>query len=362
MKYLILIFTITFALYSCSAKQDSELINKTNLNDAASSKVDNTTANSDTTWHISIAAVGDIMLGSGFPDESYLPSDCGESLMEAARDDLADADVTFGNLEGAVLNEGKSTKGRGKNTYSFRMRECAVGVLKDFSFDVLSIANNHAFDFGLAGNNNAAKVIEENGIKHCGKEEMPYCIVEQKGKKIAFIGFATSPGTPLMTDIPAARELIRSLNDKADIIVVSYHGGGEGQKYKHITRVQETFLGMNRGNPYEFAHSMIDEGADLVIGHGPHVPRAAEVYKNRLIFYSLGNFCTYKQFSLGGSNGYAPIAISTLNENGEYIKHDIRSYYQVKPGILHKDPEKKAEKEIYRLSGIDFPESGIKAN
>lgn len=358
MKYINLIFGLILALASCTAKQDTQPMNE---------PIDSTSAKSaevneaDSTWSLSIAAVGDIMLGSGFPDDSYLPSDCGESLMEVARADLADADITFGNLEGAVLNSGKSTKGRGKNTYSFRMRECAVAVLKDFGFDVLSIANNHAFDFGTAGSDNAARLIEENGLKHCGKEETPYCIVEHKGKKIAFIGFATSPNTPLMTDIPAARELVRSLNGKADIIVVSFHGGGEGQKFKHITRSQEIFLGMNRGNPYEFAHAMIDEGADLVLGHGPHVPRAAEIYKNRLIFYSLGNFCTYKQFNLSGSSGYATIAVSHINADGEYLKHEIRSYHQVKPGILHKDPDRKAEKEIYRLSEIDFPESGIKA-
>lgn len=360
MKYLNLIFAISFALYSCTAKQDTEPINK-HSHIGSTTATNNNASASDTTWYLSIAAVGDIMLGSGFPDNSFLPSDCGESLMKAARADLSDADITFGNLEGAVLNSGKSTKGSGKNTYSFRMRECAIGVLKDFGFDVLSIANNHAFDFGTAGSDNAAKQIEKNGLRHCGKEEMPYCIVEQKGKKIAFVGFATSPNTPLMTDIPSARKLVRSMNDKADIIIVSFHGGGEGQKYKHITRSQEIFLGMNRGNPYEFAHAMIDEGADLVIGHGPHVPRAAEVYKNRLIFYSLGNFCTYKQFSLGGSSGYATIAISKINEKGEYLDHKIRSYYQEKPGILHKDPDKKAEKEIYRLSEIDFPETGIKA-
>lgn len=163
-----------------------------------------------------------------------------------------------------------------------------------------------------------------------------------------------------MTALENARALIKELKEKADIVVVSFHGGAEGQKYKNITRSTEMFLGENRGNPYLFAHTCIDAGADLIIGHGPHLPRGAEIYKNRLIFYSLGNFCTYKQFGLGGSNAYAPIVITKLNGKGEILSYKIHSFIQGKPGILKPDNEHNAEKEIFMLSKIDFPETGIK--
>ena len=63
----------------------------------------------------------------------------------------------------------------------------------------------------------------------------------------------------------------------------------------------------NRGSVYRFAHEVVDAGADVVFGHGPHVTRALEFYRDRLICYSLGNFATYRRFNLSGPNGIAPI-------------------------------------------------------
>ena len=77
--------------------------------------------------------------------------------------------------------------------------------------------------------------------------------------------------------------------------------------YTRVTRQKETFYGENRGNVYEFAHTAIDNGADIVLGHGPHVTRAVEVYKGKFIAYSMGNFNTYGRFSLAGPNGIAPL-------------------------------------------------------
>ncbi len=346
-----------FLMQSCNA-ENKPATHNINLSEQTPNKQVVETKE-DSKWSVSIAAVGDIMLGSGYPSEAYLPPDCGESLIDAAVELLQSADITFGNLEGAILDKGKPAKAGGKNSYAFRMRECAVGVLANAGFDVVNIGNNHSYDFGAAGQNNAMKVLDEHKIKYVGLELAKSAIIEKDGKKIAFIGFANSAHTLRMTDIENAKKLVRELKENADIVVVSFHGGAEGQKYKHVTKQTETFLGENRGNPYLFSHSLIDAGADLIIGHGPHLPRAAEIYKNRLILYSLGNFCTYKQFGLGGSNSFAPVAFCTLNENGEISDYKIHSFLQEKPGILRKDPDNNAEKEIFRLSKEDFPESGI---
>ena len=99
---------------------------------------------------------------------------------------------------------------------------------------------------------------------------------------------------------------------------------------------------------------MIDAGADIVFGHGPHVPRGMEVYKDRLIAYSLGNFCTYKKFGLSGILGIAPILKVYVNDKGEYQKCEIISIKQIKGGIPVIDPSKAAEKLINNLSNDDF--------
>ena len=130
-------------------------------------------------------------------------------------------------------------------------------------------------------------------------------------------------------------------------------------EHRNITRKQEYFYGENRGNVYLFSHTMIDAGADIILGHGPHVTRAMEIYKNKLIAYSLGNFCTYKRFSLKGVKAYAPILEVTLNEDGEFLKGKIHSAIQTKSRYPFMDEEKKAFQEIKRLTLTDFPENKI---
>jgi len=88
--------------------------------------------------------------------------------------------------------------------------------------------------------------------------------------------------------------------------LVSFHGGGEGVGFEHVPFVMETFVNEKRGDVNAFAHAAVDAGADLVFGNGPHVCRALELYNDRLIAYSLGNFCTYTNVSVAGSCGYAP--------------------------------------------------------
>ena len=118
------------------------------------------------------------------------------------------------------------------------------------------------------------------------------------------------------------------LDDSCDIVIVSFHGGAEGADYQNVTRETETFYGENRGNVYEFSHRMIDAGADIVFGHGPHVTRAIEVYKDRFIAYSLGNFCTYRRFNLTGPNGFAPLLRVKTDTFGKFVEADIIPVYQ----------------------------------
>ena len=351
MNLLFKIISISLLIICCSNSDKKKDINFSNVSKAEIFQSEQ--------FEFSLIAVGDIMLGSGYPSESYLAPQNGLHLLDSAAELIKSADIAFGNLEGAIIDTGNSKKECSGVCYYFRMKEIAGSILKNAGFDILNLGNNHSSDFGYSGLRNTQKVLDKHSIKHFGIEEKPYEIIEFKGKKIGFIGFATSTNTINMNNIENCVQHVKALDSIADIVVVSFHGGGEGSKYKHITRETELFLETTRGNPFAFSRAMIDAGADIIIGHGPHVPRAAEIYNNRLIVYSLGNFCTYKQFSLGGTNRYAPMLSAKFNENGEVIDFDFHSFIQKSPGIPVPDKQNNAKKEILRLSAIDFPTSGI---
>jgi hypothetical protein len=150
--------------------------------------------------------------------------------------------------------------------------------------------------------------------------------------------------------------MVDSLRQRCDILIVSFHGGAEGADHQHVTRQNETYLGAGRGNVYAFAHRVIDSGADIVFGHGPHVTRAAEIYKDRFIIYSLGNFCTYRRFNLRGPNGIAPIMKVYLTPAGRFLKGEIIPAHQPGSGGASLDPRKRVITKLQELTRTDFPE------
>ena len=190
--------------------------------------------------------------------------------------------------------------------------------LKAAGFDVMSVANNHASDFGDAGRANTRKTLDALGIKHAGSDRTQFSTtyLDVRGTKVAFIGFAHNNIVPNVNDLDSARRLVQDAGKKADIVVVSFHGGAEGIGAQHVPRQTELFLGEKRGNLPLFARTVIDAGADLVLGHGPHVLRGMEIYKDRLIAYSLGNFATYGWFKLTGETALTIILEARLDAGG----------------------------------------------
>ncbi|HMP14121.1 MAG TPA: CapA family protein, partial [Saprospiraceae bacterium] len=260
---------------------------------------ENATPTADSTY--TVIGVGDMMLGTNYPSTSYLPPNDGKDLLADVRDYLKNADVTFGNLEGTMFDNGGTPKTcRDPSVcYVFRTPAKYVQYYLDAGFDVLSIANNHSGDFGPEGRRKTKEVLQEAGIAYAGLAGTDeYVIFERNGVKYGFCAFAPNSGTCNLRDIPGAQRIVKKLTEISDVVIVSFHGGAEGASHQHVTRKNETYIGENRGNVYEFAHAVIDVGADIVLGHGPHVTRAVELYKDRFIAYSLGNFCTYGRFSL----------------------------------------------------------------
>lgn len=309
---------------------------------------------------ISVMAVGDIMMGTIYPNRQYLPAknDCTPQLSEV-KSILQTGDIVFGNLEGVLTDSYAGVKkcGNPRNCYTFGMPTSFAQCLTDAGFNLLSIANNHVGDFGEPGRKSTIETLKKHKINFAGLAD--YCPTSTfiiDNIKYGFCAFAPNRGTVSIKDIPEAQDVVRKLAKECDIVIVSFHGGAEGSKYQHVTRRVETFLGENRGNVYEFAHKMIDAGADVILGHGPHVSRAIEIYKDRFISYSMGNFCTYDRVNIQGVNGLAPIFKIQINKQGEFLKGELISTYQEKYKPVRIDEQKRALKVIRNLTKNDFPE------
>jgi hypothetical protein len=309
---------------------------------------------------ITITGVGDIMFGTAFPSRRLLPPhDNPLKLLGDLADTLACSDITFGNLEGSFLDEGEPAKKCRDTTicYLFRMPERYSGALCVAGFDIMSIANNHFGDFGIPARRRTMKLLDSLEIEYAGLIEKPYSIFTKGSLVYGFCAFAPNAGTVSIINIPEAESLVKFLADTCDIVIVSFHGGAEGAEYQHVTRKEELSFGESRGNVYNFSHKMIDAGADVVFGHGPHVTRAIEVYKERFIGYSLGNFCTYGRFNLSGPNGIAPLIKLNVDTRGKFLSGRIIPVFQIYYGGVKVDPENRVIKEIRELTEQDFPES-----
>jgi hypothetical protein len=311
---------------------------------------------------IVITGVGDIMLGSAFPDTRLMPpSDNPIPLIASVADTLSSSDITFGNLEGSFLDSGNPWKKCRDTTlcYLFRMPERYVSALTAAGFDILSVANNHFGDFGLPGRIRTKHILDSAGINYAGLTEHPWSVFRRDSILYGFCAFAPNSGTVNLNETDRAAEIVRMLADTCDIVIVSFHGGAEGADFQNVPKTTEIFHGENRGDVYHFAHTMIDNGADVVFGHGPHVTRAIEVYRDRFISYSMGNFCTYGRINLTGPNGLAPIIKLNVDSTGKFLSGRIIPVYQIWPGGVRYDYNKRVISKIRELMTIDFPDTQI---
>ncbi|UYZ71311.1 CapA family protein [Moraxella bovis] len=320
---------------------------------------------------INIVAVGDIMIGSSFPNAGFLPPNDGRDSFKYVKPYLK-GDVVFGNLEGVLLDNGNSTKcpntpaidpetGQPKamTCYAFRMPTRYAKIIKDAGFNMLSLANNHTGDFGDVGRNSTKTTLADAGIYYAGLLSKPTTTFTKNGVKYGMVAFAPNIGTLSINDLETAKRYVRELDKKVDIVIVSFHGGAEGAEHTRVPKTTEMYLNENRGDVYKFSHSLIDVGADIIIGHGPHVTRAVEVYKDRFIAYSLRNFNTYGAFNVRGLNGIAPIVNVTMQADGKFVSANVVSIYQTKENGLMIDKNNRAFGELKRLTELDFPNSGL---
>jgi hypothetical protein len=297
---------------------------------------------------ITVAAVGDTVMGS-LP--YGLPPDGGASFFSEV-DHLLTGDVVLGNLEGALATGGDSKCGSGSpNCYAFRTPPSYSRWLREAGFTVMSLANNHANDFGPVALRQTVAALRRVGVRNTGR---PGTMAVQRidGQTVAVLGFAPYAWADSLLDIARAKRRVQAVARKAEIVIVTFHGGPEGSDKGRQPVGPETYLGEARGDLRRFSRAVVDAGADLVVGHGPHVLRGMEVYRGRLIAYSLGNFAGYEVFSLGGLLSTSMVLQVTLEPDGRLRTGRIRPTQLVGSGTPA--PGGDAIAVVRQLSAQDF--------
>lgn len=306
---------------------------------------------------LTIRAVGDIIPGTNYPYNKL--SSNKNALFAGVKSELK-GDIVFGNFESTLTKYPYSAKAIGRGlVFAFRTPPEYTALLKDAGFNILSVANNHSFDFFESGFKDTIQNIQKVGIKAVG-EKNKIIYHEVKGVKVAFIGFSNYEYHNNLSHIEAGKKLVKTAQKNADFVVISFHGGSEGTGALNVRNKTEYFYGENRGNLVLFSHSMIDAGADLILGHGPHVPRALELYKGKLIAYSLGNFMGYRTLSTVGELGYSLILEAKVNPQGDFIEGKIIPVQLNSQGIPALDQRSKSVNLIRNLIQKDFPKTPLK--
>jgi hypothetical protein len=297
---------------------------------------------------VRVTAVGDIVMGS-LP--YGLPPDGGRSFFSTV-DQLLVGDVVLGNLEGTLATGGSSKCGGGSpNCFAFRTPPSYARWLKGAGFTVLNLANNHAYDFGASAQRETVAALNRVGLLNTGRPGTE-AVQTVGGQRVAVLGFAPYKWADSLTDISRAKRRVREAAAKAEIVVVTFHGGAEGSDRTHVPSGTETFLGENRGDLRRFTHAAVDAGADFLVGSGPHVLRGMEVYRGRLIAYSMGNFGGYEVFGLGGVLSTGGVVQVTLSPDGRFRSGRFRPTQLVESGTPA--PGGNGISQVQALSRQDF--------
>ncbi|MET8279828.1 CapA family protein [Micromonospora sp. NPDC005174] len=307
---------------------------------------------------ISLSATGDIIMGNA---PSRLPAAGGKGFFDPVTGALR-ADLVMGNLEEPLTVDTGTGKCGPNSTRCFQFRAPPeyAAHLRDAGFRLLNQANNHGYDYGPKGYQNTRKALEKYDLEHTGAPD-EITVVDVKGVKVAVAGFSSYVWSNSLVDIAKARTVVAKAATMADVVVVQVHMGGEGADKTRVKPGTELFLGENRGDPVRFSHAMIDAGADLIVGHGPHVLRGMEFYRGRLIAYSLGNFAGGgNSLSNAGRLGWGGVLKVSLKPDGAWAGGSFTSTYMNSAGRPTMDPDGRGLGLVTELSRTDFPRNGAR--
>ena len=288
-----------------------------------------------------------------------------DSLVAPLRPLFAGADFALVNVEGAIGDGdppfdkcAKSTSG----CFALRMPPTAATAIRGLSNHtvVANLANNHARDAGAEGLRETQRTLERAGVVVTGVDTLPTLAVTRHGDTVAFLGFATSGGDNDLRDLDAVKRHVARAAATNRRVVVTMHLGAEGADAQRTLDSTERYYDSARGNPVAFADAATAAGADLVIGHGPHVVRAAEWRDSALVLYSLGNLVTYGPFSHREPMRRGVVACATVDGRGAVRDVKLHATMQRAPGRVSIDRSRRALTLIDSLSKLDFPKHGAR--
>jgi hypothetical protein len=306
--------------------------------------------------NVTVAWGGDLTLGSSFGR----PPARGWPQLAPVAPVLRAADLAAVNYEGTFAPGGASKCGgpSGGNCFAFQAPAANATSLARAGVDIVNLANNHAFDFGAAGYRGTRAALGRADVRATGAPG-EIRVLRPGGMRVAFAGFSSYPWSAPLNDDRRAAALVRRAARRADLVVAFFHGGAEGSGELHVPRGREHAFGEDRGHLRRFARVAIDAGADLVLGSGPHVLRGMELYRGRLIAYSLGNLSGWTNFRTGGTLSYSALLTVELTPRGRLAGGRVTSLLLDRIGVPHRDPARGAERLMRRLSRSDFGAAGV---
>jgi hypothetical protein len=229
----------------------------------------------------------------GWTGDMVPSNDIGYNLtvLNTVTDALEQPDLMMGNLEGTFAHIGRTSKcaDASDTCYAFQGDSSFADTLKAAGFDLVSLMNNHARDYGTAGLKDTEAELDRVGLAYISPDK-PTASIKVKGMKIGIMGVSSNEPTAPIADYAYIVRTVQQLKKDNDIVIVIFHGGAEGAAQTGVPGVAEYMGSENRGNVMAVAYTAINAGADLVLGSGPHVLRKVEWYHDKPIAYSMGNF------------------------------------------------------------------------
>ncbi|HKW10857.1 MAG TPA: CapA family protein, partial [Gemmatimonadaceae bacterium] len=344
--------------------------------DSTRRAADSTRRTDSTRAPLRLCAGGDVTLGTNLDTvwakaaakrlrSDFNLSNAPDSLLAPLRPLFADADIVLVNVEGAI-GAGTAPNKCGRhalNCFAFRQPVATARALRglaDSAVVVGNVANNHARDAGDDGFLVSLSHLARAGVVVTGADTLATPVATRRGDTIAVLGFYTSSDSPDARDLDAVRRHVRRAVERWGTVVVTMHLGAEGQTAQRTRDSTELFLGtIDRGNPVAFADAALESGATMVIGHGPHVLRAAEWRGDRLVLYSLGNLLTYGPFRLAEPMNRGAVACADVDSARHVRAAWLRPTMQLAPGVLVTDVTARATVLVDSLSALDFPRTGV---
>jgi hypothetical protein len=331
---------------------------------------------------------GDINLGTRTLEDG-IPADSGRELF-AAVDTLLRGDLVIGNFEGVLSDSGYSLKcgpppdstasdstvtprrppsrkrprrSAHANCYAFATPTWLAARLPAAGFTHLNLANNHANDFGPDGRTHSEETLRALGLAPygpIGSIVIQPVIHDGQMTLVGVVGFTTYPHAYNLLDLAGSAGIVDSVRKLADVLVVTFHGGKEGAAAVRTGKGPEFLAREPRGDLRKWARMVIDAGADAVVGHGPHVLRGVEFYRGKPIFYSLGNFMTYRGFNLEGPLGQTTVLQLQLDGDGAFRSARMPALVQIPQVGPTPDQSGEAVKLLQRVTALDFPGTGAR--